>query len=150
MDGRLGNGSCVCDFGWGGFDCSKELKYAFIQKILAPDGAADDWLGQGDGLVLAAASHGDDDLSSDSDSIYVWHWNGSSYTDVQELLAADGAAQNWLGYNGLTLSGNGSLLAAASYGGDDIASVHIYGNGMKPNLHMYSACLLPTKPYVTG
>jgi hypothetical protein len=62
------------------------------QKILPADGAAGDEFGtsvalQGDTLVIGARS--DDDNGIDSGSAYVFRDQGSSWVQVQELLATD-------------------------------------------------------------
>ena len=52
-----------------------------LAKLTAPDGAGDDWLGYavsmaGDGTRVAAGAFQDDDMGSDSGSVYIFAEGG--------------------------------------------------------------------------
>lgn len=132
------NGSLLTAAAWGDDDAGpysgsvyvwqwNGTSFVHLQKLLAPDGSGSDYLGYGkvglssDGTVLAAGAPHDDDKDSSSGSLYVWRWhyNSSQFVSLQKLTAPDGAFSDYLGYGGLSLSANGSLLTAASYGDDD-------------------------------
>ncbi|MBI4703474.1 MAG: FG-GAP repeat protein [Deltaproteobacteria bacterium] len=89
------------------------------QKLLASDGAAEDWFGysvslSGDTALVGA--HQEDDNGNDSGSAYVFVRSGASWTEQAKLLASDGAADDWFGYS-VSLSGDTALVGA--YGDDD-------------------------------
>jgi len=64
-------------------------------KLTASDGAADDWFGvnlslHGDDAAIAARY--DDDLGSNSGSVYIFHRAGTEWIEQAKLTASDGAA----------------------------------------------------------
>jgi FG-GAP repeat protein/fibronectin type III domain protein len=70
-----------------------------VIKILASDGAAEDWFGRsvavdGDNIVVGAYQA--DDNGTDSGSAYVYRWNGTAYDEIQ-LTASDGAGADYFG-----------------------------------------------------
>jgi hypothetical protein len=84
-------------FRWNGSSWVEE------QKLLASDGAADDWFGQSvsvSGNVAVVGAEGDDDNGTDSGSAYVFRWNPGapgSWVQEQKLLPSDGTAGDRFG-----------------------------------------------------
>jgi len=71
-------------------------------KITAGDGAANDWFGasvyiSGDYAIVGA--YGNDDDGADSGSVYIFHYDGISWTEQTKLTASDGAPGEWFGYS---------------------------------------------------
>jgi len=69
-------------------------------KLLASDGANDDWFGvsvciDGDTAIVGACR--DDDNGIHSGSAYVYHYNGMNWVETK-LLASDGSSFDWFGY----------------------------------------------------
>ena len=88
-------------------------------KLLASDGADDDWFGysvaiSGDTAVVGA--YGDDDNGNLSGSAYIFRFNGSSWVQEAKLLASDGAEGDWFGFS-VAISGDTAVVGA--YGDDD-------------------------------
>ncbi|MHC4739833.1 MAG: FG-GAP repeat protein [Planctomycetota bacterium] len=80
------------------------------EKLLASDGAADDWFGffvgiSGDTVVIGA--YRDDD----SGSVYIFRFNGSSWVEEAKLLASDGAADDLFGVS-VGISGDTVVIGA--------------------------------------
>ncbi len=85
------------------------------QKLIAPDGAAQDGFGgsvsiSGD-VALVGAYNGDGN-STDSGSAYVFRWDGRSWVEEQELIASDGATDDGFG-GSVTISGDVALVGAS-------------------------------------
>jgi len=69
-------------------------------KLLASDGAADDWFGNFvsiDGDYAIVGAPWDDDNGVDSGSAYVFKRDGTAWTEQAKLLPSDGAADDWFG-----------------------------------------------------
>ena len=71
-------------------------------KIIASDGATEDWFGysvsiSGDYAVIGA--YYDDDNGYESGSAYIFHRSGTSWTQQAKLTALDAAAYDWFGYS---------------------------------------------------
>jgi hypothetical protein len=96
-------------------------------KLLASDGAADDWFGWSvaiDGDTVVVGAYGDDDKGSNSGSVYIFTHTvaGSptaSWTQRAKLLASDGAADDWFGYS---VALDGDTVVVGAYGDDDKGS----------------------------
>jgi len=92
-----------------------EATYAIKRaKLLASDGAADEWFGisvsvSGDVAVVGADY--DDDNGSYSGSAYVFRWNGASWVEQAKLVASDGAASDYFGRS-VSVSGDVALVGA--------------------------------------
>lgn len=78
----------LCVYGW----YSNTEQFVYLQTLLAPDGAAGDWLWQyfferRRPCVGRGSSMGDD-KGGYSGSLYVWHWNANieQLAYVQKLL----------------------------------------------------------------
>jgi hypothetical protein len=88
------------------------------QKLLADDGGIGDEfgfsLGITDNTIFVAAPY-DDDKGADAGAVYVFHFDGAQWTQVQKLKAGDGAAGDEFGYS-LGTSGNWAVIGAP---GDD-------------------------------
>jgi len=83
-------------------------------KLLAGDGAANDWFGDsvslsGDTALVGARF--DDDNGSASGSAYVFARNGTSWTQEAKLLPSDGATYDEFG-GSVSLSGDTALVGA--------------------------------------
>ena len=90
---------------------------AWVQqaKLVAADGAADDWFGisvalSGDTALIGARNH-DVDGKSAQGAAYVFVRSGTTWTQQAKLTASDGAAGDWFGSK-LALSGDTALLGA--------------------------------------
>jgi len=88
-------------------------------KLLADDGAADDFFGlsvsiSGDYAIVGA--YGDDDSGSGSGSAYVFHNSQGVWTQQAKLLADDGAQYDQFGTD-VSISGDYAIVGA--YGDDD-------------------------------
>ncbi len=78
-------------------------KWVLVKKILASDGAADDFFGtsvaiSGDTVVVGA--HRDDDNGTESGSAYIFDRNEgrpNNWGEVEKILASDGAARDRFG-----------------------------------------------------
>jgi len=89
-------------------------------KLLAADGAVDDWFGWSvaiDGDTVVVGAHLDDDKGSKSGSAYVFQLGaGDVWLEQQKLTAAAGAAGDWFGR---AVAYNGSDLLVGADGRDD-------------------------------
>jgi hypothetical protein len=89
------------------------------QKLLASDGAADDWFGwsvsiSGDYAIVGA--YRDDDKEYDSGSAYIFKRDGTAWVQQQKLTASDGAARDHFGWS---VSISGDLAIVGAHGDDD-------------------------------
>lgn len=79
----------------------------------------------GDRLIVGVSA--DDDLGTDSGSVYVFEYDGADWVKTTKLLAADGAAGDWFGSD-VALSGNQIVIGAG--GNDDLGdrsgSVYVF------------------------
>lgn len=84
------------------------------QKLTASNGAADDAFGHSvavDGNVAVVGVKGDDQMGGEAGAVYLFRWNGSSWSLDGKLLATDGKPGDELGYS-VSLSGNRALTGA--------------------------------------
>ncbi len=91
-------------------------------KLIASDGAADDWFGNsvsvsGDYAVVGARY--DDDNGTDSGSAYIFKRDGTSWSQQAKLTASDGAADD---YFGIRVSISGDYAIVGAYLDDDNGS----------------------------
>ena len=100
-----------------------------VAKLTAGDGAADDRFGvvsiDGDTVVIGAGE--DDDKGSNSGSAYVFTRDtagdlSSGWTQVAKLTADDGAADDWFGGFGTSVSIDGDTVVIGALGDDDKGS----------------------------
>jgi len=87
-----------------------------LAKLLASDGAQDDWFGysvsvSGDTTVIGA--YRDDDNGSDSGLAYIFRFNGSNWVQEAKLLASDGAANDYFGIS-VGISGDTAVIGASN------------------------------------
>jgi trimeric autotransporter adhesin len=91
-------------------------------ELTASDGAADDYLGNDSALLFSGSTIVTGSYAHDTNrgALYVWTmpaggWSTASFpmTQTAELTASDGAAANYLGYDGLAMSG--STIVAGAY-----------------------------------
>jgi hypothetical protein len=84
------------------------------QKLVASDGAANDWFGQsvaldGDTAVIGAAQY----LNFGNGAAYVFTRTGASWTESQKLTADDGAGRDQLG---IAVAVDGTQVLVGAYG----------------------------------
>jgi hypothetical protein len=91
--------------------------WAFQQKLLASDGAPIDRFGvdvalDGDTAFIAACY--DDDMGTDSGSVYVFTRTGNTWTEQQKLTASDGSAGDSFGgcAGTISLDGDTAIIGA--------------------------------------
>jgi len=98
-------------------------------KLVDPEGISNDFLGRwgvalnGNGLVLASTSTGDDEQGESSGTVLIWERANSStsFASVAPAKFTDstGRTGDLLGYGGVTLSANGLVFASSAYADDD-------------------------------
>jgi len=105
--------------------------------LTASDAGTTDYFGfscalSGDGTVLAVGAQGwDGGAGSNQGAVYVFDWNGSSWTErTTALTASDAGASDFFG-SGCALSSDGTVLAVGAYGwdggaGSDQGAVYIF------------------------
>lgn len=105
-------------------------EWAYITKLMAPDGQAGDWFGvsvalSGDQALIGAFL--DDDLGADSGSAYVFERVEGEWTQVQKLTASDGAAGDSFGF-ALAVSGDTAVIGAYldNNPGNDSGSAYVF------------------------
>jgi hypothetical protein len=92
------------------------------QKLTASDAAEGDEFGSavsvsGDVIVIGAdGNDGENDLASDSGSVYVYRYNGSSWAEEQKLTASDAAALDGFGHS---VSVSGDVIVIGAWCNDD-------------------------------
>jgi len=89
------------------------------QKLLASDGAAQDFFGwsvsiSGDYAIVGA--YFDDDKGSSSGSAYIFWWDGTNWLQQAKLVPADGAVGNYFGCS-VSISGDYAIVGA--FGDED-------------------------------
>ena len=100
-------------------------------KLVAGDGAQDDWLGfsvavDGDTLVVGAPN--DDDQGSASGSAYVFTRSGTTWSQQAKLTASDGAAGNLFG-KAVSISGDTVVVGAQGHdpgAGSDSGAAYVF------------------------
>lgn len=98
--------------------------YLLAQKLTALDGEPGDQFGKSlavtaDGLAIVVGSPGNDDKGTNSGSAYIFTKQpDGSYTQLQKLLASDGATGDNFG-NSVAISGDGSTVVVGAFWVDD-------------------------------
>lgn len=95
-----------------------------MQKLTASDAAAGDMFGSDVavfGNTIAVSAFDDDDMGSESGSVYIfqYNWRTGTWRQVQKITASDGAADDLFG---LSLAMTGSTLLIGSTYDDDMGS----------------------------
>ena len=109
------------------FTLQNDNTYAQTQKLVASDGAADDYFGRsvsisGDGSTIVVGSYRDDDLGTSSGSAYIFtRQENGLYAHVQKLLASSGTTYEQFGRS-TTISFTGDVIAI----GTDTAEIVTY------------------------
>jgi hypothetical protein len=102
-------------------------------KVTASDGVENEYFGETvsispDGNTLAVGLLRDDDLGTDSGSVYIYRWDGTSWIE-QKVTASDGAEGDNFG-SSVALSHDGNILAVGAYLDEGIGtnsgSVYVY------------------------
>ena len=91
-------------------------------KMTADDGASGDSFGNSvsiDGNYAIVGASGDDDNGADSGSAYIYHFNGTTWSQQAKITADDGAELDLFG-SSVSISGNYAVVGA--YGDDDNGS----------------------------
>jgi hypothetical protein len=113
------------------------------QKIVANDGAANDWFGyavamSGTGHLVVGAPQDDDEKGDDSGAVYLYTLNSTSNTwgDEQKIVASDRAEYDNFG-EAVAMSGTGHLVVGAPRDDDkgfDSGAVYAIGEGVSVSL----------------
>ncbi|MBI5558754.1 MAG: FG-GAP repeat protein [Deltaproteobacteria bacterium] len=88
------------------------------KKLIASDGEAMDKFGQAvavSGSFAIVGAHGDDDSGASSGAVYIFHHNGTSWTQTQKLTPNDGESLDKFG-QAVGISGSYAIVGA---GGDN-------------------------------
>jgi len=88
-----------------------------VAKLMASDGAADDYFGNAvalDGDTAVIGAYGDDEGAG---SAYVFRWDGATWVE-HKLTASDGAADDYFGFYSVALDGDTAVIGAT--GDDDL------------------------------
>ncbi|MEA1952382.1 MAG: Ig-like domain-containing protein, partial [Planctomycetota bacterium] len=88
-------------------------------KLLADDGAVEDWFGESvsiSGTMAIVGANGDDDNGTYSGSAYIFEETASGWEQVAKLTADDGATYD---YFGISVSISGTTAIVGAHGDDD-------------------------------
>ena len=114
-----------------------------VQRLYASDAATNDRFGgeqavdyakalgiSTDGSVFVVGAFRDDDTAGDSGSAYIFEKSGSTWSQVQKIVASDAAANDHFGM-GVCISGNGACIAVGAPfedpgGSGDQGSVYMF------------------------
>ena len=104
--------------------------YAQPAKLLPADGEASDFFGlsvalSADGRYAVIGATGDDDGGSESGAAYVFHFDGSGWTEQAKLTSPMGSAEDYFGAS-VAVSGDGSVVLVGSSVEDTTGAVHVY------------------------
>jgi hypothetical protein len=99
------------------------------QKLLASDGAWDDFFGSDDSVAVSGdtavvGAYGNDDNGSESGSAYVFRYDGSEWVEEAKLTAPDGAYGDRFGRS-VAVSGDTAVIGAA-YDDRGTGSAHVF------------------------
>ncbi len=99
-------------------------------KLMASDGAAEDELGVYDAVAISgdiamAGAHGHDGAGNNAGAVYVFEFNGSTWIQVQKLLASDAADGDGFG-SPVDLSGGTAIIGASGNDDDGVNSGSAY------------------------
>ncbi|MCA9280642.1 MAG: hypothetical protein KDA30_01215 [Phycisphaerales bacterium] len=102
--------------------------WSSVGVVLAPDGGTEDRFGasvaiDGNTLVIGAPSRGEDDAGA----VYVFAWDGASWTHTQTIVAGDSDSGDRFGTS-VSIDGNRLLIGAFAddEGGEDAGAGYIY------------------------
>ncbi|KAL7532393.1 hypothetical protein ACHAWF_004116, partial [Thalassiosira exigua] len=115
------------------------------EKLLAPDGAANDFFGTNVGIyknTVVASSSNDDDLGSNSGSAHVFVRTGAEWSHEAKLVAPDGVVQDIFGWS-VAIHGD-TIIVGARWDdiGDQIGSGSTYLFVRKGETWIHQAKLL--------
>jgi len=107
-DGNGFNSGSAYVYHWNGSE------WELYQKLSASDRAEHDWFGysvflSGDRIIVGSIH--DDDNGYNFGSAYIYHWNGSSWSQEQKLTASDGAENDNFGCS-VSLYGDCAIVGA--------------------------------------
>jgi len=97
-------------------------------KLVASDGASQDYFGfsvSANGEAALVGAIADDDKGASSGSAYVFVRNGSSWAELDKVVASDGATQDSFGIS-VSLNGDTALIGAYSDDDNGLASGSAY------------------------
>ncbi len=97
------------------------------QKIIASDGAANDWFGNsvdisGNRVIVGAPKN--DENGTDSGATYIYEWNGSSW-DESKFPVSDFANYDYFGWD-VAIDGNYAVVGAELDGSQNDGSAYFY------------------------
>lgn len=98
-------------------------QWQLIQKLVGADTGQDDQFGISvaiSGDTIAIGSYLDDDGGGDRGAVYIFDYNGTSWTETEKIQASDAANSDQFGRSGVSLDGDRLLVAA--YADDDPTS----------------------------
>jgi hypothetical protein len=120
-------------------------------KLVAADGAANDKFGVGvsiSGDYAIVGAYADDDSGTNSGSAYIFERSATNWSQQVKLLAADGAAGDYLGYS---VSINGAYAIVGAYrdddNGSDSGSAYMFGKVLCPSADLTGDCLVDFKDF---
>ncbi|MBI1825430.1 MAG: FG-GAP repeat protein [Planctomycetes bacterium] len=94
--------------------------WSYSQKLTPSGGLAGDnfgWTVSIDGPDAVIGAPDRDELGASSGAAYVFHDNGTSWSQVTKFLASDGGAYDWFGRS-VSISGTGILIGAQKWSND--------------------------------
>ncbi len=99
--------------------------YIYLNKITAPDAAAQDWFGSSlalnrYGTVLAVGSYLNDGTAQDAGAVYVFEREGDNWSFNTKITANDADANDNFGYR-IALDAQGNDIAISAYRDDENA-----------------------------
>ncbi|MHC4416905.1 MAG: hypothetical protein ACYS0G_16685, partial [Planctomycetota bacterium] len=136
---------------WGGGLCAPSPLFAQgaceSAKLLADDGAAGDDFGASvavSGTVAVVGAPEDDDAGSSSGSVYVFSFDGSTWTQQQKLTASDAGSGDDYGFS-VAISGNTIVVGSPrddTVAGSRAGSAYVYtfdGNSWGSEVHLFAS-----------
>ncbi|GAI98768.1 unnamed protein product, partial [marine sediment metagenome] len=97
------------------------------QKLLASDGASDDYFARSvsiAGNYAIIGAYGDDDNGSESGSAYIFKRDGTTWAEQTKLLASDGTYSDYFGYS-VSIDGD-YVVVGANQDGENSGSAYIF------------------------
>ena len=77
------------------------------------------------GVAIVGASEQTVDGNDQQGAAYVFNFSGGSWTEVRELTASDGAADDNFGYS-VAMSGTTAIIGAPFHGATDHGAVYVF------------------------
>ncbi|MBU0482328.1 MAG: thrombospondin type 3 repeat-containing protein, partial [Proteobacteria bacterium] len=108
-----------------------DISWQEQQKLTASDSSSSDnyaWSVSISANNIVIGSYYDDDLGSESGSVYTYEYDGVNWGNEQKYLASDGGGSHWFGYS-VSISGNHFISGTYrdSDNGTQAGAAYIYG-----------------------